>query len=437
MKKSLLRPFFAILLLVASFVSNAQTGAGSKSVEGAIVPGQRSTVNVATGTVKQCFAETTCFGPGSNWTIDGTLEIWSRYIWIAPTANISGKGKIVIYNPASSPYYNDSGAQATVIDGNNGNFIALLMEHRNPENMVLDDVSDPGFGTANPVGALSATLRTNDILDLSVDRADILLNGHNLEFGTDGKIMNYSKDRMVVTGNNIAGHVIKNYSGANSFVFPLGIAEGDYTPATLASSSDARLYVGVQNYRSAGPVVPKPQLGMDRIWHVYGAPQAGIDMTLQHNPNTNGQLFFDANAAIARYAGANRWDYLKGTNPSIGVHARNSIVPSANGTANGSYFTKLSVSGSDLFIPNVFTPNGDGNNDTFEIKGLELFAENELVIVNRWGNEVYRASSYRNNWSGEGLNEGTYYYLLRVKETKSSDWQIFKGDVMMVRAFKK
>ncbi|MEE1944864.1 gliding motility-associated C-terminal domain-containing protein [Pedobacter sp. KR3-3] len=425
------------MALLGMGVLKAQTGAGSKSVEGAVAVGQASTVNVATGTVKQCFAETISFGPGSNWTIDGTLEIWSRYIWIAPTANISGKGKIVIHNPASSPYYSGAGAQPTVIDGNNGNFIALLVEHRNAENIVLDDVPDPGFGTSNPVGALSASLRANSTLDFLVDRGDILLNGHNLEFGPDGKITNYSKDRMVVTGNSLAGHVIKNYSLGGSFVFPLGIAEGDYTPATLAPASAAKLYVGVLNYRAAGPVLPKPQLGMDRMWHIYGTPQASIDMTLAHNSNTNGQLFLDANAAIARYAGGNRWDYLKGTNPAIGVHTKEGVVPSANGTDNGSYFTKLSVSGTDLFIPNLFTPNGDGNNDTFEIKGLELFAENELVIVNRWGNEVYRASGYRNNWSGEGLNEGTYYYLLRVKETKSSDWQVFKGDVMMVRAFKK
>jgi gliding motility-associated-like protein len=106
-------------------------------------------------------------------------------------------------------------------------------------------------------------------------------------------------------------------------------------------------------------------------------------------------------------------------------------------SANGGFFTKLAVSGTSLFVPNLFTPNGDGNNDTFEIRGLELFAENDLIIVNRWGNQVYKADNYRNDWTGEGLNEGTYYYILRVKERPGGEGQVFKGYITLIRAFKK
>ena len=95
------------------------------------------------------------------------------------------------------------------------------------------------------------------------------------------------------------------------------------------------------------------------------------------------------------------------------------------------------IDGQELLIPNLFTPNGDGNNDTFEILGLNQYLNNELVIVNRWGNEVFRAKNYQNNWTGEGLNEGTYYYLLKVQKTNSSEWMVFKGYVTLIRAFKK
>lgn len=91
----------------------------------------------------------------------------------------------------------------------------------------------------------------------------------------------------------------------------------------------------------------------------------------------------------------------------------------------------------DLHIPNLFTPNGDGVNETFEIRGIEAFTENEMVIVNRWGNEVFKQSNYRNSWTGEGLNEGTYYYVFRVKETAGSKWKVFKGYITLVRSFKK
>ncbi|WP_316829145.1 gliding motility-associated C-terminal domain-containing protein, partial [Pedobacter miscanthi] len=94
------------------------------------------------------------------------------------------------------------------------------------------------------------------------------------------------------------------------------------------------------------------------------------------------------------------------------------------------------ITGDDLLIPNLFTPNGDGINDTFEINGLAEFAENDLTIVNRWGNEVFRAKGYKNNWTGEGLNEGTYYYLLRARKNGSSEWKVFKGYITLIRAFK-
>jgi uncharacterized repeat protein (TIGR01451 family)/gliding motility-associated-like protein len=90
-----------------------------------------------------------------------------------------------------------------------------------------------------------------------------------------------------------------------------------------------------------------------------------------------------------------------------------------------------------LTIPNLFTPNGDGINDTFEILGINQYQVNELQIVNRWGNEVFRAKGYQNNWTGEGLNEGTYYYLLRVKKAGSDQYEVFKGYITLIRAFKK
>jgi len=85
-----------------------------------------------------------------------------------------------------------------------------------------------------------------------------------------------------------------------------------------------------------------------------------------------------------------------------------------------------------LKIPNVFTPNGDGVNDRFEIRGLELYPENRLVIFNRWGNEVYSAKTYTNNWDGADLREGTYYYIFELR-LHTGHWQTFKGFVTVLR----
>ena len=80
-------------------------------------------------------------------------------------------------------------------------------------------------------------------------------------------------------------------------------------------------------------------------------------------------------------------------------------------------------------IPEGFSPNDDGINDTFVIQGIENYADNRIRIFNRWGNKVYEASPYRNNWDGrnhEGGNVGsdklpvgTYYYLLWLHKNDS------------------
>lgn len=83
-------------------------------------------------------------------------------------------------------------------------------------------------------------------------------------------------------------------------------------------------------------------------------------------------------------------------------------------------------------IPNVITPNGDGRNDTFTIPDIQLFPGSQLIIINRWGNEVYRSSNYQNTWDGSGLPEGTYYYVINKKEITGSI-TTFKGWVFLKR----
>lgn len=66
----------------------------------------------------------------------------------------------------------------------------------------------------------------------------------------------------------------------------------------------------------------------------------------------------------------------------------------------------------------LLTPNDDNVNDVLVIQDLEDFPDAELTIVNRWGNVVFNARPYFNNWDGRGpegklLAEGTYYFMLR------------------------
>jgi len=87
----------------------------------------------------------------------------------------------------------------------------------------------------------------------------------------------------------------------------------------------------------------------------------------------------------------------------------------------------------DFIIPTVITPNDDGKNDLFHVESIENFTASELVVLDRWGFEVYRSAPYLNNWGGtnrnmEALPEGTYYIILKI-----TDADIRKGYVMILR----
>lgn len=81
----------------------------------------------------------------------------------------------------------------------------------------------------------------------------------------------------------------------------------------------------------------------------------------------------------------------------------------------------LNVEGAEnCIVPNIFTPNEDGNNDRFEIPCLIGYEGGNLLIFNRWGDEVYNDNNYKNDWDGRHLDkplpDGTYFYILKLKD---------------------
>jgi len=77
----------------------------------------------------------------------------------------------------------------------------------------------------------------------------------------------------------------------------------------------------------------------------------------------------------------------------------------------------------DLLIPTLITPNMDGRNDYFVIKGIESLGITSLNIFNRWGASVFSNDNYTNDWDGNDydgnpLQEDTYFYILKPEKIK-------------------
>lgn len=68
----------------------------------------------------------------------------------------------------------------------------------------------------------------------------------------------------------------------------------------------------------------------------------------------------------------------------------------------------------DVVVPNIITPNGDGENQFLVFENLELFPQPKLEVFNRWGIKVFESDNYQNNWAPVDLNAGVYYFTLEL-----------------------
>jgi gliding motility-associated-like protein len=72
----------------------------------------------------------------------------------------------------------------------------------------------------------------------------------------------------------------------------------------------------------------------------------------------------------------------------------------------------VTVQNCELNPGNAFSPNGDGLNDFFSVDFIEFYPNNVVYIFNRWGTKVFEKSAYNNDWNGDNLPSGTYFYVI-------------------------
>lgn len=77
----------------------------------------------------------------------------------------------------------------------------------------------------------------------------------------------------------------------------------------------------------------------------------------------------------------------------------------------------------DLVVCNFMTPNNDGDNDVWNIIGIEQYPLNEVKIINNHGQIIFEETAYKNTWNGNEHPDGSYYYLVKVPELDKT----FKG----------
>jgi len=132
--------------------------------------------------------------------------------------------------------------------------------------------------------------------------------------------------------------------------------------------------------------------------------------------------------------------------PSYGLSDTTIANPVASPTKTTTYtLTATSVVGcdtsarvtvtvvDDVIIPNAFTPNGDGINDFWDLKGIILFPNCTVSIFNRYGSRLFYSKGYSKPWygtyNGSPVPTGTYYYIIDLKDGSP----LLSGPVTVVR----
>lgn len=135
------------------------------------------------------------------------------------------------------------------------------------------------------------------------------------------------------------------------------------------------------------------------------------------------------------------WVWNFGDSLGVGSTLQN---PSHVYGADGTYIVSLAVQSnngcwdtvfhtyeivSTVSVPNIFTPNGDLDNEYLAFKNLSFYPGSALTVFNRWGNKVYNSPDYKNDWKGDGHSDGVYYFILENERFEGP----IAGFVHMVR----
>ena len=149
------------------------------------------------------------------------------------------------------------------------------------------------------------------------------------------------------------------------------------------------------------------------------------------------------------------WTFYDSTNTMIGTDYVQNPIFNFSGTVEQQYYIQLyvenqngcsdTVLGSHLvegqyafFIPNSFTPNGDGLNETFYPIGDKIDINNySFKIFNRWGEMVFSTNEFGASWDGTYKNKAVtadaYIWKIDLVDLSTGESKSFKGSVLLTR----
>jgi gliding motility-associated-like protein len=292
--------------------------------------------------------------------------------------------------------------------------------------LVVSNLNNGCADTATTTVTLSDAVAADAGTDFSTCDPAATLTG-NLPTGTTGVWTAFNDEGSVwIPSGNTA--IVSEVANGLSLVWTLSAGAGceNYSADTVRISPEDSpvanndvLEVGgvrttgtvdlLQNDQRTGPVTVT----------LLGMPSFGEILS-----NLNGTITFEAPTGLTEQTTI-EYEVCSNACPDLCSRATLTIFSEAAGT--------------DPTVYNAISPNGDGMNDVFYFEKLGRnpadFPENEMIIFNRWGDIIFDAKPYTNDWDGtsnggSAVPEGTYYYVLRLNV---GEGEIIRGDVTVIR----
>jgi len=216
------------------------------------------------------------------------------------------------------------------------------------------------------------------------------------------------------------------HTGTDFTVTAAGVYYAEGVLDGCGSKPRAKAVVDIYN-QLATPVVTVDEAGVNFVRFKWNA----VDGAQSYSVSIDGGATF-----LSPSSGATGLTHTIGTlPPSTDV----SIIVRANGYTECQNSISGSVTGrthpGQTFIPNAFTPNGDGKNDTWLVYGYDI-VDFKVIVFNQWGQRIFESSNQQTGWdgtyNGKKQPSGVYMYVVKMKMRDGSVIEK-KGSINLVR----